>query len=72
MPMNGMVKFEVENRLANLLEIVETRTGNTENVTWWGPVIGADEPVQDDAFPPAISDLVSDDKRVPMTVCEEG
>jgi hypothetical protein len=63
--------FRTEGRLSNLLDIIEARTGVTRDIVWWGPVIGADEPVQVDSLANPAPDLLSDDKVVPMTVCEE-
>lgn len=65
-------------RLTNLLDIIAVRTGSVGDAIWWGPVVGADEPSPaigaddtDKSITAGRPDMVSDDKRVPMTVCEE-
>ena len=62
------MKIDAEAALSNLLDIIEARAVSAQDARWWEPVIGADE-----LSPPGLPtfDLVSDDKLVPMTVCED-
>lgn len=66
--MDRAISLEAEICLPNLLEIVEARGIALGEVVWRGPAIGTDE----DPQPGVNFDIVSDDKVVPMTVCEEG
>lgn len=76
--MDRLLKPDVPQRFSALFDIVEARRGSAAEAAWWGPVIGADEPVQDDLSPPppspglvAGAELVSDEKLVPLAVCED-
>lgn len=59
-----------EGKFANLLDIIEVRSAQAADATWWGPVIGSDEDIPSDNGIEPVADLVSDDKFIPMTVCE--
>lgn len=59
--------LDAEIRLPNLLEIVEAKGITLGEMVWRGPAIGTD----DEPRPGVNFDIVSDDKVVPMTVCEE-
>jgi hypothetical protein len=41
-------KPEIQGRYLNLLEIVDRRNGEAQDVAWWGPVVGSDEDVPSD------------------------
>lgn len=45
--MDQVLHLKVAGRFPTLLDLVEARTGRATETAWWGPVIGADEPLQD-------------------------
>jgi hypothetical protein len=71
--MDRLLKPDVPQRFSTLFDMVEAKRGSAAEAAWWGPVIGADEASPPPPSPGLVAgaELVSDEKLVPLTVCEE-